>query len=304
MKTKTLIVSENDIGSRIDKFLSNNLEDLSRTYLSSIIEKGGVLVNDKPLIKASYKVNKDDVIAINIPDNQEYQISKEDIPLDIVYEDDDILIINKPQGLVVHPAPGNYEHTLVNAIMFHCNSLSGINGVNRPGIVHRIDKDTSGLICIAKNDTAHRYLSEQLKSHTMTRKYQAIVRGVIKENQGHIDMPIGRDRNSRIKMAVTKENSKRAVTDFKVIKRLKNHTLIDVSLLTGRTHQIRVHMAKIGYPIEGDTVYGDKTFAKIYDNGQLLVAYQLKLIHPSTKKEMTFSIPLPKYFTDIISALS
>lgn len=303
MKKINLFAKANDHKSRLDKFLSLQLEDFSRTYLSSLIDEQHVLVNNLVVDKPSYKLNEGDEIEITIPDMQEYEIKKEDIPLDIVYEDEDLIIINKPQGLVVHPAPGNKEHTLVNAVMNHADNLSGINGVMRPGIVHRIDKDTSGLICIAKNDVAHHFLAAQLKDHTMARKYKALVRGVIKENNGHIDMPIGRDRHNRLKMAVSKENSKPAITNFTVIKRFNNHTLLDISLFTGRTHQIRVHLSHIGYPIEGDTIYGGKSFNTIYDKGQLLVAYQLRLIHPRTKKEMVFEIPLPDYFEKILDSL-
>ncbi len=300
---KITVTNSEDIGLRLDKFLSKIIADASRSYIANMFDKGLVLLNGN-IFKPATKLKLNDEISYEIPEVEEYKVEKENIPLDIVYEDDDILIINKPQGLVVHPAPGNYEHTLVNAIMYHCSSLSGINGVMRPGIVHRIDKDTSGLICVAKNDLAHKALSEQLKDHTMARTYKALVRGVIKENNGHIDLPIGRDKHNRLKMAVTKENSKPAITNFKVEARYKNNTLIDVSLVTGRTHQIRVHMSHIGYPIEGDTLYGGKTAKNLYNNGQLLVAYKLRLIHPTTKKEMEFSVPLPSYFTDIINSLN
>lgn len=288
---------------RLDKYLSQVCPDKSRTFLARLIDEGEVKVNDKTQ-KASYKVSEGEVVDINIPEDKPLEVNAEDIPLDIVYEDSDILIINKPQGLVVHPAPGHYEHTLVNAILNHCTDLSGINGVVRPGIVHRIDKDTSGLICIAKNDEAHHFLSEQLKDHTMNREYYALVKGVIKENHGEIDMPIGRSRADRKKMAVNKDNGKEAKTYFDVIKRYNDHTLIKCKLVTGRTHQIRVHLSYIGHPVEGDTLYNKKNASLLFDKGQLLVAYKLNLIHPRTKKEVSFEIPLPQYFLDVIDKLN
>lgn len=289
-------------GYRLDKALSLIISDQSRSYLSKLIDEGRCLVNGV-VAKASLKVKEGDIISLDIPPIKPLEVTKEDIPLDIVYEDEDILIINKPQGMVVHPSVGHHEHTLVNAILHHCEDLSGINGVMRPGIVHRIDKDTSGLICVAKNDSAHRFLADQLMDHTMSREYIALVRGVIKENSGHIDMPIGRDKNNRQKMAVT-ENGKPAKTNFLVLKRLPNHTLVSCSLVTGRTHQIRVHMAKIGFPVEGDTLYGTRSFDKYYKDGQLLTAVKLKLIHPQTKKEMLFEIDIPSYFKEIIEQLN
>ena len=221
----------------------------------------------------------------------------------MVYEDKDILIINKPQGMVVHPSNGHNEHTLVNAVLYHSDDLSGINGVVRPGIVHRIDKDTSGLICIAKNDAAHMALAEQLKDHTMARTYIALVRGVIPENSGEINLPIGRDPHNRQKMGVTRTNSKEAITFFKVLKRYKEHTLVECKLKTGRTHQIRVHLSYIGFPVEGDPLYAGRKYDTLYKKGQLLVATSLTLVHPSSKEEMTFNIDLPKYFTDVLDQL-
>ena len=296
------VVTSEYVGLRIDKYLSIVLTDFSRTRISLLIEEGNVFVNEKEA-KGSYKVKENDEIKINIPEVKELEIKKEDIPLDIVYEDNDILIINKPQGMVVHPSNGHFEHTLVNAILYHCHSLSGINGVSRPGIVHRIDKDTSGLICVAKNDMAHHALAEQLKDHTMARTYIALVRGVISENSGEINLPIGRDPNNRQKMGVTRSNSKEAITYFKVLKRYKEHTLVECHLKTGRTHQIRVHLSYIGYPVEGDPLYCGRKFDTLYKNGQLLVATSLKLIHPSTHKEMEFHIELPQYFKDILNQL-
>ncbi len=286
-------------GLRLDKYLASLFPDKSRTYLSSIILDGHCLVNGKNE-KPSLKVKEGDEISIEFPQNKDLDVSKENIPLDVVYEDSDILIINKEQGMVVHPSAGHHEHTLVNAIMYHTKDLSGINGINRPGIVHRIDKDTSGLICVAKNDFTHEFLAEQLKDHTMARTYIALVKGVIKENSGTIDLPIGRDPKNRQKMAVTRENSKMAVTNFKVLERYKEHTLVECSLVTGRTHQIRVHFSYIGYPIEGDPLYFGKKYDTYTDKGQLLTAVKLKLIHPRTKKEMVFTVPLPDYFKEII----
>ena len=297
-----LIVDEERSNHRLDKYLSLEFTNLSRSHIQKLIEEGNVFVNDIKQ-KDSYKVKTGDVVSINIPENKELEISKEDIPLDIVYEDKDILIINKPQGMVVHPANGHYEHTLVNAIMYHCNDLSGINGVLRPGIVHRIDKDTSGLICVAKNDNAHIELAKQLKDHTMSRTYTALLKGVIPENSGEINLPIGRDPKNRQKMGVTRENSKEAITYFKVLKRFSEHTLVECTLKTGRTHQIRVHMSYIGFPVEGDPLYSGKKYDTLYKNGQLLVATSLTLIHPSSKEEMTFKIELPQYFKDVISQL-
>ena len=297
-----IIVTEECVNQRLDKFLSTQLSEFSRTHIDKIIDEGLCKVNGK-VAKSSLKLKTNDVVEIDIPEVKPLEISKEDIELDVVYEDSDILIINKPQGMVVHPANGHYEHTLVNAILHHCNDLSGINGVMRPGIVHRIDKDTSGLICVAKNDKAHLFLADQLKDHTMSRKYTALVRGVIPENSGEINMPIGRDRNNRQKMAVTRTNSKEAVTYFKVLKRFSNNTLIECRLKTGRTHQIRVHMSYIGFPVEGDPLYCGKKYDTLYKNGQLLVATSLKLIHPSSKEEMEFNIELPDYFKDIVDHL-
>lgn len=296
------IVSIEQSGIRLDKYLSNVLSDFSRTHIEKIIDEGLVNVNDK-VAKSSLKVKENDVVTLTLPETKELEINKEDIPLDIVYEDKDILIINKPQGMVVHPSNGHYEHTLVNAILYHCHDLSGINGVYRPGIVHRIDKDTSGLICVAKNDSAHIFLAEQLKDHTMSRKYIALVRGVIPENSGEINLPIGRDQNNRQKMGVTRTNSKEAITFFKVIKRFKDHTLVECRLKTGRTHQIRVHFSYIGFPVEGDPLYAGKKYDTLYKKGQLLVATSLTLIHPSSKKEMTFNIDLPDYFKEVLSQL-
>ena len=299
---ETYKVNEFQANMRLDKALVSFMADKTRSYIAKIIEDGNCFVNGK-LAKASLKLKEGDVITINVPEDKPLEVNAEDIPLDIVYEDKDIIIINKEQGMVVHPSNGHWEHTLVNAILNHCKDLSAINGVIRPGIVHRIDKDTSGLICVAKNDSAHKFLAEQLKDHTMARDYIALVRGVIQENNGTIDMPIGRDKGNRQKMAVTRENSKPAITHFKVLKRFSNNTLVECKLVTGRTHQIRVHMSEIGHPVEGDPLYGSRTYDKLYKSGQLLTAYKLRLIHPTTKKEMEFQIELPSYFKEIIDNL-
>ena len=297
-----LVVNEIDSNQRLDKFLSTHFEEFSRTHIAKLISEGHCLVNQKEA-KASLKLKINDIVELDIPEAKELEIAKEDIPLDVIYEDQDLLIINKPQGMVVHPANGHYEHTLVNAILHHCNDLSGINGVLRPGIVHRIDKDTSGLICVAKNDKAHLALAEQLKDHTMSRTYIALVKGVIPENSGEINLPIGRDPKNRQKMAVTRTNSKEAITYFTVLNRFSDHTLVECRLKTGRTHQIRVHLSYIGFPVEGDPLYSGKKYDTLYKNGQLLVAVSLKLIHPSTHKEMEFKIDLPDYFEEIINHL-
>ena len=299
---KTFIITENEANQRLDKILVSFLPDKTRTNISIMIDDGLVLVNSK-MAKSSYKVKLGDNVEVEIIEAKPLGINSEDIPLNIVYEDEDIIIINKPQGMVVHPSHGHYSGTLVNALLNHCKDLSGINGVARPGIVHRIDKDTSGLICIAKNDYAHNFLAEQLKDHTMAREYYALVKGVIVENNGVIDLPIGRSKTDRKKMSVERENGKPAKTHFTVEKRFTNYTLVKCQLVTGRTHQIRVHMAYIGHPVEGDPMYGKRS-SKLYNKGQLLTAYKLRLIHPKTKEEMTFEVPLPDYFIDIINNLN
>lgn len=298
-----IIVDKQYEGTRLDKLLSLLLNDLSRSQIVHLIDDGKCFVNQH-VCKASYRVKEGDKIDISLEKKaNDLHLQSEKIELDIVYEDDDIAIINKPQGMVVHPGNGNKEHTLANALLYHFNSLSTINGEFRPGIVHRIDKDTSGLICIAKNDRAHRCLAEQLAQHTMKREYIALVKGTFKENKGHIDLPIGRDKNNRLKMAVDAKNGKRAVTDFEVINRFHDYTLICCRLETGRTHQIRVHLAYIGHPVDSDPLYNKKNATRLHPNGQLLSAVQLTLIHPSSHKEMTFTIDLPQYFQEIISRL-
>ena len=295
------IVTFKENGQRLDKAVAMLNSELSRSFITKLIDEGKITINGK-VEKPSFKVKETDEIDIEEIVDVKSDIKEEDIPLDVVYEDDDILIINKPQGMVVHPANGHYSGTLVNALMFMEDSLSSINGVIRPGIVHRIDKDTSGLLCVAKNDNAHHFLAEQLKDHTMAREYVALVRGIIKENSGTIEMPIGRDKKDRQKMAVVKEG-KPAVTHFQVLERFRDHTLVKCQLVSGRTHQIRVHMSAIGHPVEGDPLYAGKNYDKIYKNGQLLVAFKLKLIHPTTKKEMVFNIDLPDYFQKVLEDL-
>jgi 23S rRNA pseudouridine1911/1915/1917 synthase len=295
------VVTYLEANNRLDKALSLFKSDISRSYIAKLIEEGKVLVNDKQE-KSSYKVKENDVICLLDFEDKKSDIKEENIPLDVVYEDDDIMIINKVQGMVVHPANGHYSGTLVNALMYQADSLSSINGVIRPGIVHRIDKDTSGLICIAKNDNAHHFLADQLKDHTMSREYIALVRGVIKENSGTIDMPIGRDKKDRQKMGIDKEG-KPATTHFQVLERFNDHTLVKCQLVSGRTHQIRVHMSAIGHPVEGDPLYAGRNYDKLYKNGQLLTAFKLKLIHPSSKKEMVFEIDLPDYFKEVLDKL-
>ena len=298
---KTIKVNKELANLRLDKALASSLEDVSRSKIQSCIDNGLILVNGKSA-KASYKVSEGDVISVlDIPEETS-DLNAEDIPLNIVYEDDDILIVNKPKGLVVHPGAGNEEHTLANALKFHSDNLSTLNGEFRPGIVHRIDKDTAGLLVVAKNDAAHMYLSEQLSDHTLGRKYYALVLGVIQENEGKIIAPIGRDQKFRQKMAVDLLRGKEAETTFKVVERFKDTTLVECSLKTGRTHQIRVHMDYIGHPVIGDPVYG-KGNRKLYDDGQLLFAHEIHFVHPKTKKEMTFSVDLPDYFKEILQKL-
>ncbi len=298
-----LTVDSLNVGARLDKFLCDNMQDFTRSGLSRLIADGNVTVNSMPANK-NYKCRLDDVVAVNIPDAVPLEAQAENIPLDIVYEDDDLLVVNKPKGMVVHPAAGNYNGTLVNALLYHCkDSLSGINGVIRPGIVHRIDKDTSGLLIVAKNDFSHLHLAEQIKEHSFHRAYQAVCYGNIKEEEGTVHQPIGRNPRDRKKMAVTDKNSKDAVTHYQVIKRYGDFTHIRCVLETGRTHQIRVHMAYKGHPLAGDTVYGPKK-AIISLNGQCLHAGEIGFIHPRTNKYMEFNAPLPDYFTDFLQKLN
>ncbi|MCD2345186.1 RluA family pseudouridine synthase [Clostridium guangxiense] len=286
---------------RLDVYLSENIKDKSRSYIQNLIRSGKASVCGG-IKKGSYKLRLNDEIEVEIPENEKLNVEPENIPIDIIYEDSDVIVVNKPQGMVVHPAPGNYTGTLVNALLYHCTDLSGINGILRPGIVHRIDKDTSGILVVAKNDMAHKKLAEQLKEHSMNRIYNALVEGVIKEDTGTIDKPLGRHPNQRIKMAVVK-NGRRAVTHYKVLNRYKNNTLIECKLETGRTHQIRVHMAYMGHPIVGDPIYGYSK-QKFKLNGQLLHAKKLGFIHPLTNKYMEFDSELPEYFKKVIEIIS
>ncbi len=289
-------------GKRLDAYLAENIESLTRSRIQKLVSEGFVVVNGKE-VKSNYKLREGDEITIEIPEAKETEIVAEEIPLDIVFEDDCMLVVNKPQGMVVHPAAGNYSGTLVNALMAHCGDrLSGINGEIRPGILHRIDKDTSGLLMVAKNDTAHLGLSEQIKEHSLTREYLALVHGKIKEDSGTIDAPIGRDEKDRKKMTITQKNSKNAVTHFFVLERFDKYTFIRCSLETGRTHQIRVHMSKNGHPIVGDPVYGVKK-EEFRLNGQLLHAHTVGFVHPISGEYMEFSRELPEYFSEVLEKL-
>lgn len=288
---KITVVEE--AGQRIDKILVKALTDFSRTQIQMLIQDGHVLVNGK-VIKASYKVEVNDEVMVHIPEPESTDILAEDIPLDIVYEDQDVIVVNKPTGMIVHPSAGIYKGTLVNALLYHCHDLSGINGVMRPGIVHRIDKETSGLLMVAKNDMAHASLSEQLQEHTVTRRYLALVHGLIPHEFGRIEAPIGRDPKDRQKMTCTDKNAKDAITNFKVLERFKDMTLVECRLETGRTHQIRVHMQYIGHPVYGDPQYGLKRDDTTY--GQYLHAKILGFVHPCTGEDMYFESELPDFF--------
>ncbi|NLV89057.1 MAG: RluA family pseudouridine synthase [Tissierellia bacterium] len=295
------IYVDEDDGERLDSYIAREIDEVSRSFVQKLIKEGLVLVNEKH-VKASYTVNEGDYIKIEFPKPKRLEIIPEDIPLDIVFQDQDLVIINKPQDMVVHPAPGNYSGTLVNGLLFHIDTLSSINGIIRPGIVHRLDKDTSGLLVVAKNDSAHRFLSEELKNRRIKRNYICLVHGILKNDEGTIDAPIGRHPKDRKKMAVVNKNSKEAITHYKVLDRYDNYTLLEVSLETGRTHQIRVHMAYINYPIVGDPIYskGKNEFGL---DKQMLHAYKLGFIHPSTKEYMEFKTDLPLYFKNIIGIL-
>ena len=295
-------VTEETAGDRIDKFLAEQYENLSRSFLQKLLKSGEVMVGGRP-VKASYKVAEGDLISFEVPEAVEPEIVPEDIPLDILYEDEDVLIVNKPKGMVVHPAAGHYQGTLVNAVMAHCgDSLSGINGVMRPGIVHRIDKDTTGALLVCKNDTAHRDLAEQLKCHSIRRRYRAVVQGNLKEDEGTIEGPIGRHPTDRKKMAINYKNGKDAVTHYKVLERFGQATYVECRLETGRTHQIRVHMASIGHPLLGDTVYGSSK-NPYHLEGQALHAMILGFVHPRTCEYMEFTAPLPEYFVKLLTKL-
>lgn len=298
---KTISVDENDAGIRIDKYLSEH-GDKTRSFYQKAIEEQKILINDAP-VKNNYKLRSGDVITIEPIEEEVLDVHPENIPLDILYEDDDILIVNKPKGMVVHPAPGHPDHTLVNAVMYHCgDSLSAINGVIRPGIVHRIDRDTTGSLIICKNDKAHLFIAEQIKEHTVNRIYRGIVIGRMPVMEGTIDAPIGRSKIDRKKMAIDRVHGRNAVTHYKVLENFKEYAYCEFKLETGRTHQIRVHMASIGHPLLGDTVYGPSK-CKYNLEGQCLHAMTIGFVHPSTKKYVEFQAPLPEYFNKMLKVL-
>ncbi len=299
-----LEIKESDIGKRLDIFVNENVENITRSYIKRLIENGNILVNNLEK-KSGYLIRKNDVISVDIPEDITSNIIAENIKLDIIYEDEDVIVINKPKGMVVHPANGNYTGTMVNSLMYsHKENLSSINGVIRPGIVHRIDKDTSGILVVAKNDNAHKNLSDQFKVHSITRKYIALVKGIVKEDKIDIDLPIGRNEKDRKKMAVTYKNSKEAKTHILVLKRYYNSnvTLVEATLETGRTHQIRVHMAYNNHPLVGDEVYGKKD-TKFKVQGQMLHAKVLGFVHPVSNEYMEFESDLPNEFRELLEKL-
>lgn len=303
MKTDVFEVTEEQEGERLDKYLSVIYPDISRSFFQKLIKDNAILVNDKPE-KASYHVNSEDVVTVHFPEAVETAIEPENIPLDILYEDDDLLIVNKPKGMVVHPSVGHYSGTLVNAIMYHCkDSLSGINGEIRPGIVHRIDMDTTGSLIVCKNDASHVNIAEQIKVHSVNRIYEGIVCGNVKQDEGTIEGAIGRHPVERKKMAINEKNGKPAITHYKVLERFGNYTYMQFKLETGRTHQIRVHMASIGHPLLGDSLYssGKSPFKSI--QGQTLHAKTIGFIHPTSGNYMEFQAPLPEYFEKLLIQL-
>lgn len=295
-------IQEDLADERIDKCLSLLMDTLSRSYIQKLIKDENVLVNNK-IVKSNYKVKAEDEICFYLPPSIEPEIVAQDIPLNILFEDNDIIIINKPKGMVVHPAAGHYSDTLVNGLLYHCkDSLSGINGVMRPGIVHRIDMNTTGSLIVCKNDYSHNHIAEQLKVHSITRKYHAIVYGVLKDDFGTIDKPIGRSDTDRKKMAINAKNGRNAVTHYKVLKRFDKYTYIECQLETGRTHQIRVHLASIGHPILGDDVYSNRS-CPFKLEGQTLHAKTIGFVHPKTENYMEFDAPLPDYFVHLLNIL-
>lgn len=303
MEKKTFQIETEIDGTRLDKALCTLDETLTRTAAVRLVGSGDITLNGKTASKSD-KVKIGDIIEITYPEPLSSEALPQDIPLDIIYEDDDLLVVNKPKGMVVHPAAGNPDGTLVNALLYHCgDSLSGIGGVVRPGIVHRIDKDTSGLLMVAKNDTAHLKLSEQIKEHSFTREYEAVIIGHLKEQRGTVDAPIGRSKNDRKKMAVTELNSKNAVTHYEVLEEYPGFSYVRLRIETGRTHQIRVHMAYLGHPLAGDGVYGGKNAERIIEGGQCLHARKIGFIHPTTEKYMEFTSPLPEYFIKFLEKL-
>ena len=295
-------VEKENTGIRIDKYLSDNMEDISRSYLQKLLKDKSITVNNKA-IKANYKVQEGDMVSVFVPEPEEPNILPEEIPLDILYEDDSLMVVNKPKDMVVHPSAGHTSGTLVNAVLFHCKgNLSGINGIMRPGIVHRIDKDTTGALLICKTDTCHRILAEQLKVHSITRRYRAVVQGNLKDDEGTVEGPIGRHTTDRKKMAINYKNGKEAITHYRVLERFGNATYIECQLETGRTHQIRVHMASIGHPLLGDTTYGSSK-NPYHLQGQALHAMVLGFLHPVTNEYMEFTAPLPEYFLKLLEKL-
>ncbi|MCQ2978510.1 MAG: RluA family pseudouridine synthase [Clostridia bacterium] len=304
MTTYELIVRSDEVVSktRIDAYLTDNFPDFSRSFIQKIIKDGNVFVNDKK-VKANYIIKEGDVVKFNVEEPKELEVLPQKIPLNILYEDDDYIVVFKPKGMVVHPAAGNPDGTLVNALMYHAKGkLSDINGVLRPGIVHRIDKDTEGILVVAKNSESHRKLTDQFKVHSITRRYHAIVCGNIEEDEGTVDAPLGRSDKDRKKMAITEKNSKRAVTHFKVLKRFGNYTYIECTLETGRTHQIRVHMASLHHPLLGDSIYGNKE-NEFGIEGQVLLAKVLGFNHPTTNEYVEYEVDLTDNFKDVLKKI-
>lgn len=299
-------VTEEEDGLRLDQYIAGRCMDLSRSYIQKLIKESRVTINKNIQTKTKTAVQESDIVNVSLPDPKELEIKPQDIPLDILYEDNDVLVVNKPKGMVVHPAPGHYEDTLVNAVLYHCrDNLSGINSVLRPGIVHRIDKDTTGALIVCKNDKAHQKIADQLRAHTITRSYRAIVYNNFSEDEGMINAPIGRHPTNRKKRMVTEKNSKEAITHYKVLDHL-NHKFnyIECRLETGRTHQIRVHMSHIGHPLLGDEVYGPVNSKFKNLQGQTLHAATIGFIHPTTEEYMEFSAPLPDYFEKLLKTLA
>lgn len=299
-------VAAGEDSMRLDQYIAGRCMDLSRSYIQKLIKENRVTINDNVQSKSKTAVQEGDIVKVSLPDPKELEIKPQDIPLDILYEDNDVLVVNKPKGMVVHPAPGHYEDTLVNAVLYHCrDNLSGINGVLRPGIVHRIDKDTTGALIVCKNDKSHQKIADQLRAHTITRSYRAIVYNNFSEEEGTIQAPIGRHPTNRKKRMVTEKNSKEAITHYKVLDHL-NHKFnyIECRLETGRTHQIRVHMSHIGHPLLGDEVYGPVNSKFKNLQGQTLHAATIGFIHPTTEEYMEFSAPLPDYFEKLLKTLA
>ncbi|MGN0341553.1 MAG: RluA family pseudouridine synthase [Roseburia sp.] len=303
MTTEIFEVTEQYENTRIDSFLATIYPSCSRNFFQKLLKEGNVLVNEQVQTKSSYRIRQDDLVTVNIPPAVETTILPENIPLDILHEDEDVIIVNKPKGMVVHPCPGHYRGTLVNAILYHCKeNLSGINGEIRPGIVHRIDKDTTGSLIICKNDQSHRVIAQQIKDHSVNRLYRGVVAGILKDDAGTISGPIGRHPTLRQKMAINEKNGKPAVTHYRVIERLKNATYAEFKLETGRTHQIRVHMSSIGHPLLGDTVYGSEK-NPYHLQGQSLHAYTIGFIHPSSGEYVEYTAPVPDYMISLIHKL-